>query len=567
MTLLLDGFLDRTHIAYFSMEIALRPEIQTYSGGLGVLAGDTVRSCADLQIPVVFVTLLSRAGYFHQEFDADDQQIEKPDWWDPAQFCRPLDAMVALQIGQSSVWIRPWLYLYTSPHGHQIPVLLLDSDLEQNNSEDRTLTHYLYGDGDSYRLKQELILGLGGIRLLQALGFHLHTYHLNEGHAAFLTLDLLNRSRFPSEDVRPGESLYDLAKVRERCVFTTHTPVLSGHDRFSYELFQSLVPNLVEITELKQIAGQEQLNMTELALNLAGYINGVARRHAETTRHMFPGYRIHAITNGVHVGLWTHAAFAELFNTRWPNWHHEPEILVRALQMSDDEVWNCHVTAKAEFIEQVRLLTGVALDPKVAILGFARRMTGYKRPLLLFSDIARLVAISSQFPIQIVLAGKAHPKDSEGKAAIRRLIQLTRELRGRITCVFLPNYDMKIAQSMVSGVDIWVNTPLPPMEASGTSGMKAALNGVLNLSVLDGWWIEACVEGVTGWSIGTGEEADSADAHAALLYDKLEKVVLPLFYSDPERWKWMMKQSIGNVGYYFNSQRMMRRYASEAYLR
>jgi starch phosphorylase len=194
-------------------------------------------------------------------------------------------------------------------------------------------------------------------------------------------------------------------------------------------------------------------------------------------------------------------------------------------------------------------------------------MTGYKRPLLMFSDIDRLVGIASQHPIQIVLAGKAHPMDMEGKEALRRLIQLSRELRGRITCVFLPNYDMKIAQAMVSGVDIWVNTPLPPMEASGTSGMKAALNGVLNLSVLDGWWIEACVEGVTGWSIGTSDDANSADTHATLLYDKLERVVLPLFYSDAGKWHEMMKQSIGNIGYYFNSQRMMRRYASEAYLR
>ena len=236
----LRDFVDRVHIAYFSMEIAIRPEMRTYAGGLGVLAGDTVRSCADLQIPVVFVTLVSRAGYFRQEIDADGQQIEQPDLWDPLQFCTPLDAMIALQIEQRPVWVRPWLYVHTSPHGDKAPILLLDSDLEQNAPKDRELTHYLYGDGDGYRLKQELILGLGGIRLLQAVGFDLHTYHLNEGHAAFLTLELLNRYRFHPEDVRPGEPLYDLAEVRERCVFTTHTPVEAGHDKFSYELFGSL---------------------------------------------------------------------------------------------------------------------------------------------------------------------------------------------------------------------------------------------------------------------------------------------------------------------------------------
>jgi glycogen phosphorylase len=307
--------------------------------------------------------------------------------------------------------------------------------------------------------------------------------------------------------------------------------------------------------------------MTQLALNLSGYTNGVARRHAQTTRQMFPGFRVHAITNGVRVGLWTHAAFARLFTENWPQWHHEPEILIRALQLSDDEVWDCHLTAKAELIEQVRSRTAVALDPDVATLGFARRMTGYKRPLLLFSEIDRLIEIASRHPIQIVLAGKAHPKDAEGKEAIRRLIQIARELRDRIVCVFLPNYDMPVAQAMVSGTDVWVNRPLPPMEASGTSGMKAALNGRLNLSVLDGWWIEACQEGITGWSIGTVDDASSADHHAGLLYDKLEQVVLPLFYSDARQWRSMMKQSIANIGYYFNSQRMMRRYASEAYLR
>jgi len=567
MAAALNGFIERTHIAYFSMEIAIRPEMKTYSGGLGVLAGDTVRSCSDLEIPVVFVTLISRAGYFRQRIDADGRQIEEPDWWDPTQFCTPLDAMVALQMEQRLVWIRPWLYVHASPHGHRVPVLLLDADLEQNTPEDRELTHYLYGDGDKYRLKQELILGLGGIRLLQALGFEVHTYHLNEGHAAFLTLDLLNRYRFRSEDVRPGEPLYDLAKVREHCVFTTHTPVEAGHDRFSYELFQSLGLDVVDIEELRRIAGAERVNMTQLALNLSGYTNGVAARHAETTRHMFPGYRVHAITNGVHVGQWTHPALAELYSSRWRNWHHEPEILVRAMQLPDDDVWAAHAAAKADLVKLVASLTGIGLHPGVATLGFARRMTGYKRPLLLLSDVERLATIAAKHPMQIVLAGKAHPKDTEGKEAIRRLLQIAHDLGGRITCAFLPDYDMRVAQAMVSGVDIWVNTPLPPMEASGTSGMKAALNGVLNLSVLDGWWIEACVEGVTGWGIGTEDDAVAADAHAGLMYEKLDMTILPLFYGDTTRWRGMMKQSIGNIGYYFNSQRMMRRYASEAYLR
>ena len=561
----LDAFITRKHIAYFTMELAVRPEMHTYAGGLGILAGDTARSCADLGLPVVFVTLLSRAGYFKQVIDADGRQTEQPDWWDPERWCTPLNAMVAVDIERKPVWIRPWLYVHTCPHGHQIPILLLDTDLDQNGADDRTLTHNLYGGDEDYRLRQEIILGIGGIRILRALGFDLHTYHLNEGHAALLTLELLNRSRVAPEELIAGESPFDIAEVRASCVFTTHTPVEAGHDRFSYELFERLLPGFVDLDELKRLAGEDRLNMTRLALKLAGYVNGVARRHAETTEHMFPGYRIHAVTNGIHPGTWTHPAFAQLYTTHLPQWQHEPEILVRALQLPDDEIWRCHQSANGDLIRQVKESAGIALDSEIPILGFARRMTGYKRPLLLFENLDRLIDVASRHPFQVVLAGKAHPQDADGKEAIRQVHALARQLRGRLNCVFLPDYDMQIAMTLVAGADVWLNTPLPPMEASGTSGMKAALNGVLNLSVLDGWWIEACVEGVTGWSIG--QDGDGARQHATALYDQLDHTVLPLYSADPARWRWMMKQAIGNIAYYFNSQRMMRRYAAEAYLR
>lgn len=563
----LDAFVHRTHIAYFSMEIAIRPEMHTYSGGLGVLAGDTARSCADLEVPVVFVTLISRAGYFRQEIDADGRQIERPDWWNPANWCTPLDAMIGIEIERRRVWIRPWLYVHTCPFGHKIPILLLDTDLEQNSDDDRQITHFLYGGAEAYRLKQEIVLGLGGFRLLRALGFDIHTYHLNEGHAALLTLDLLKRYRVPSEFVEPGEPVYDVAELRERCVFTTHTPVEAGHDQFSYDLFERLVPGFVEINELKRLAGHDRLNMTKLALNLSGYVNGVARRHAQISAHLFPGYHIHAITNGIHVHTWAHAAFARLFEEHFPQWCHEPEILVRVLQLSEADIWRCHQTAKADLVATVKQISGQSLDPNVPIIGFARRMTGYKRPLLLFHDLERLRAIAAQFPFQVVMAGKAHPKDYAGKDAIRRIHQIIDQLRGTVTCVFLPNYDMDVAKTMVAGADVWLNTPVPPLEASGTSGMKAALNGGLNLSVLDGWWLEACIEGVTGWSIGPDGGDHTDERHAGELYGKLETSAFPLYYRDPDRWRWMMKQSIANIAYYFNSQRMMRRYATEAYLR
>jgi starch phosphorylase len=567
MTSPLADFIPRTDIAYFSMEIAVRPEMHTYAGGLGVLAGDTARSCADLELRVVFVTLVSRAGYFRQRIDADGRQVEEPDWWEPSKWCAPLDAMVAVPIEGRRVWIRPWLYVHTCPHGHPVPILFLDTDLDQNSNEDRTLTHYLYGGDDAYRLKQEIVLGIGGSRLLRALGFDIHTYHLNEGHAALLTLDLMDRYRLPAEDVEPGQSSYEIAEIRECCVFTTHTPIEAGHGRFSYDLFQKLLPDFNVTDDFKHLAGRDQVNMTQLALNLSGYINGVARRHAETTKHMFPRYRIHAVTNGVHAGTWTHEGFCHLYQEMSPQWYHEPEVLVRALQLAEDDVWRCHMTAKSDLVRRVKDITGTALDPDIPIMGFARRMTGYKRPMLLFSDLDRLAAIASRHPFQVVMAGKAHPRDFEGKESIRRIHETINRLRGKLSCVFLPNYDMEIAKTLVSGADVWLNTPLPPMEASGTSGMKAALNGVLNLSVLDGWWVEACIDNVTGWSIGADGDGASDERHAAALYEKLAGTVLPLYYEQPGRWRWMMKQAIGNIGYYFNSQRMMRRYATEAYLR
>lgn len=560
----IDPFLPRTSIAYFSMEIALRPEIRTYSGGLGILAGDTARSAADLELPMVFVTLASRQGYLRQEIDTNGAQVDHPDPWAPEEFAAALPAMAAVAIEGRTVWIRPWLYVLSCPTGHGIPVILLDTDLEQNEGRDREITGRLYGGESDYRLRQEIVLGIGGERLLRALGFQIATYHMNEGHAALLTLSLLKRNPHSANGGSAAER-YDPDPVISRCVFTTHTPVEAGQDQFDYGLAERILGDFIDLKTLKRFAGPDRLNMTRLALNLSGYVNGVARRHAETTASMFPGYRIRAVTNGVHVPTWTHPAFAELFESMAPNWAHEPEVLMHADRLSDEDVRAAHARAKGELLDSVSALTGVAFDRGVPIIGYARRMTGYKRPELLFSDLDRLEDIARRHPFQIVFAGKAHPRDAEGKVAIERLHRHFERLSGIVPAVFLPNYDFALARRLVAGVDLWLNTPMPPLEASGTSGMKAALNGVLNLSVLDGWWIEACVEGVTGWAIGT--DGDASDGHAGALYDKLERVVLPLYEENPRRWNWMMKESISKVGSQFTSQRMMRRYASEAYLR
>ncbi len=564
----MDEFTQQERIAYFTMEIALRNEIPTYSGGLGILAGDTVRTAADLELPLITVSLISRSGYFRQKIDAQGRQSETEDVWDPAQWARPLDAMVAVPIEGRDVWIKAWLYVLEGHMGGRQPVILLDTDIGENDDADRQITHYLYGGDQTYRLKQEIVLGIGGVRMLKALGLRLRQYHLNEGHSALLTLQLLHDYSYPGEDVRPGESPYDIPMVRELCNFTTHTPVEAGHDKFPYELVQRILGEFIDLATLKNFAGTDSLNMTRLALNLSEYVNGVAARHAEVSRKMFPGYKVRAITNGVHPHTWTSAPFARLYDKYLLGWCHEPAILVRAdCCISDDEIWQAHVEAKTELITEVERRSGVQLDPGVMTLGFARRMTAYKRPDLLFSDLERLKTIARKYPLQIMLAGKAHPRDEGGKRIIEQLHTYLHELADTVSAVFLPDYDMALARLLVSGVDVWLNTPLRPLEASGTSGMKAAFNGVPNLSVLDGWWIEGCIEGVTGWAIGDSGKEMSPDGDALSLYSKLEEVVLPLFYENRSGWIAVMKGAIAKNAFFFNSHRMMRRYSSDAYLR
>ncbi|MGD2056927.1 MAG: alpha-glucan family phosphorylase [Gammaproteobacteria bacterium] len=561
----LDEFAREPRIAYFTMEIALQSDLPTYAGGLGVLAGDTMRSAADLELPLVAVSLISRAGYFRQHLDATGRQTEEPQHWEPARHATPLHAKIAVTLEGRTVWIGGWLYLVHGRLQGQQPVILLDTDLPENAPVDRELTHYLYGGDPVYRFKQEMVLGVGGVRMLQALGFTLRQHHMNEGHSALLGVELLRRTAWPRNDLRPGESPYDLPRVRELCNFTTHTPVEAGHDVFPYDLVQRVLGDFIDLPTLKQLGGEDRLNMTRLALNLSEYVNGVAKRHAEVSQRMFPGYRVHAVTNGVHPSTWVCESFRHLYDNHVPGWCHEPELLARADRIPDAEVREAHQRARQLLLQQVEARTGVKLDARYPLLGFARRMTAYKRPDLLFSDLPRLREIARQWPFQIVMAGKAHPRDEGGKRLIEQLHSHMAELAGELPMAYLPDYDLALALTMVSGVDVWLNTPLRPLEASGTSGMKAAFNGVPHLSVLDGWWIEGCVEGVTGWSIGNSDDSDNDD-DARHLYRKLSEVVFPL-YADQDAWTAVMKGAISKNAAYFNSHRMMRRYATEAYIR
>jgi starch phosphorylase len=538
--------------------------MHTYAGGLGVLAGDTARSCADLELPVVFVTLASRDGYLRQSIDAAGRQVDSIDPWEPAEFAIPLGAKISVPIAGREVWIQPWLYPLKGGTGFEVPILLLDTDLAENAEEDRRITDRLYGGDDRYRLAQEIVLGIGGFRILRALGFEIRKYHLNEGHSALLALELVRR--YSSVDVHSGELVPDLPRVREQCIFTTHTPVEAGHDRFRYELAGEMLGELVDIGQLRKIAGPDELNLTQLALETSGYVNGVAKRHAELSGRMFPGYHVHAIANGIHAPSWASPPVARLFDARIPGWRHDAMQLLHADELDDDEVWSAHQEAKRTLLDEVRQASGAQLDPDLPLIGFARRITGYKRPDLLFTDLDRLRAIHRRTPFQVAIGGKSHPQDGRGLDLVQALHAMVRDLAPEMRIAFLPNYGLSEARLMVAGCDVWLNTPLPPLEASGTSGMKAALNGTLNLSVLDGWWIEACVEGDTGWGIGS-EAGATATGDAEALYRKLGETVLPMYMHERKRWVGMMKQSMSKIGAQFNSHRMMRRYASEAYLR
>ncbi len=557
------------YVAYLSMEIALEPDIPTYSGGLGGLAGDTVRSAADLGLLMVAVSLVHRRGYFRQSLASDGAQAEVEDVWSPEERLDPLGARVAVEIEGRPVQVAAWRYVVRGASGGEVPVVLLDTDLPENTPEDRRLTDTLYGGDPRYRLCQEAVLGIGGVQMLRALGqSRVDRFHLNEGHAALAVLALLEEriGRGAAHEERLERAFRSLCN---QCVFTTHTPVPAGHDRFPMELVKDVLGEK-RASWLTWLGATENLNLTKLALRSSHFVNGVAMRHGEVSQDMFPGYPIASITNGIHPVTWASAPFRDLFDEYTPSWRQDAFALRYAVGIPLEKIAAAHRGAKQLLLDRVGETTGQRLDPRVLTLGFARRATAYKRAALIFRDLERLVTIGGEVgPLQLVFAGKAHPQDEEGKALIRRIFEARDGLTGRVTVSYLPNYGLELAKLMVSGCDVWLNTPVPPLEASGTSGMKAALNGVPSLSVLDGWWIEGCVEGVTGWAVGRdrgseggGEAVD--DEHARSLYDKLEFRVLPA-YQQADRFLSMMRSAIALNASFFNSQRMVLQYLHDAY--
>ncbi len=554
--------LSARRIAYFSMEIALSPALPTYSGGLGMLAGDTLRAAADMAAPMVAVSLVHRRGYFRQHLDADGQQTESDVPWSPESTLPSAQAEVAISMHGRKVAIRAWRFDVVGDAGHVIPVFLLDTDVEGNDPYDRRLTDTLYGGDTYYRLCQETVLGLGGVALLHALDIQPDVFHMNEGHAALLGIGLLQERLGTASLEQATEQ--DVAAIAQRCVFTTHTPVPAGHDQFGIDqMYAVLGTERGNAIERFGCLHNALLNMTYLALRFSRYVNGVSMQHGKVSQEMFPEYRVHSITNGVHAATWISEQLQAVLDDEIPEWRRDNQYFRSIYGVSLAKIADCHVKTKQLLLDEVARRTGQQLNPRVLTLGFARRVATYKRASLLFSDPRRLAKIAKKIGgLQILFAGKAHPADAAGKGLIREVFAAAASLEAAgVSIIYLENYDWELGAMLTQGVDVWVNTPRRPYEASGTSGMKAALNGVPSLSVLDGWWIEGCAENLTGWAI---EKIDDEEAEAASLYDKLENLIAPL-YQRPSAWARMQQHCIGINGIFFNTHRMLGQYLSNAY--
>jgi glycogen phosphorylase len=536
-------------VAYFSMEFGLHERLPIYSGGLGVLAGDHLKAAADLGVPLVGVGLLYRGGYFRQGVDAAGRQTEDYQPVDPeAVGLVRENVSVSVELGAETIEAAVWRKDVGS-----VPLYLLEVDW---------LTDALYGGDREHRIRQELLLGVGGVRALAALGIEPTVFHLNEGHSAFLQIE-----RVRSLVAQGTSTQAALEHVRRSSVFTTHTPVPAGNEVFGEELVESYVGPLAAeagldregLLALGRFGEKSGFGLTPLALRLSAYANGVSDLHGEVAREMWeamwPGEEtpIGHVTNGVHLGTWLDPALEELlreFGVR-PEAPPEEANWGAARDVSDEALWRVHAAGKARLAERA------GIDRELLTVGFARRFATYKRAGLVFSDLERLLAL----PLQIVVAGKAHPADDPGKDVMQGIVELARRPGSQGRVVFLENYDMLLARALVRGCDVWLNTPRRPLEASGTSGMKAAVNGVLNLSVLDGWWAEAYSPDV-GWAIdGTSDEADREQ-----LYRLLEEQVVPTFVDDRERWIEMMKASIAELAPRFSMQRAVIEYVERYYL-
>ena len=535
--------------AYLSAEIGYTPNVPTYSGGLGVLAGDHLKAAADRGLPLVAITLLYRQGYFVQRLSDSGTQISEYPAFFPEPLLEKLEATVDVSLEGRTVRLTIWRDVVRGRQGHGIPILFLDPDHPDNVEEDRAIAHRLYGGDSRLRLRQEALLGIGGVAAIKKLHPEVQGFHLNEGHCALAPLALLQEG-------------LPLEEVREKCHFTTHTPVPAGHDTFDYGLADHLLGSFLP-ENIKELAGEKQLAMSELALSLCGTVNGVSQLHGEVSRKMFPKWEIGHITNGVHHLTWVSDPMKRIFDEWIPGWREDPSMLAEAPARLDHEALRAaHNECKRELLTYINAETNRGFAPDVLTIGFARRAAAYKRAALLFRDIERLKKICGG-KVQFVFAGKAHPKDEKGQKVIADVFAGAKAVGDTVRAAYLSNYTMWTGALVTSGVDVWLNTPERPREASGTSGMKATLNGVPNASIADGWWAEGARDGINGWVIGDASTADD-EADAESLYQTLENRIVPIFYGDTSRWISLMKEAVA-TGAGFTAARMVREYAERYY--
>ena len=543
---------DQSTVAYFSAEIGISPSLHTYSGGLGILAGDHIKAAADLDVNMVAVTLMYKEGYFKQRMDEDGNQTEIYPRFEPDPLLEKLEGTITLPLRGREVHVQVWKYTFDGINGTPIDILLLDTDVEGNDADDRTITLRLYSGGKDHRILQEAVLGFAGIRALRNLGYKdFSTYHMNEGHCSFLTLELLKEFNGDEEE------------VRKRCHFTTHTPVPAGHDHFAASRVKRLIGELLpEGLQLPSMVLNDRVHMTELGLYFSRSANGVSDLHGDVAREQFPQFNIGHVTNGVFHRYWVGKIFREVFDRNLPGWRKDPERLLDIYSVPDEELLFARRGQKKFLLDYANSQQQRALAYKRLTIGFARRAAEYKRARLIFHDKDRLIKLAKH-KVQFVFAGKAHPRDDHGKEILREIVTQAKDLLGDVKIVFLENYNMWLGNLITSGVDVWLNTPLRPNEASGTSGMKATLNGVPNLSILDGWWAEGCRDGVNGWAIGDADHPNDA-ADADHLYSILENQVIPTYYDDQEKWLNMVRESI-ITGVEFTGTRMVNDYLKQYY--
>jgi len=523
-------------IGYFTAEIGLWSDLKTYSGGLGVLAGDHVKSAADAGIPLVGVTLLYREGYGTQQLDNLGNQTETFPNLDPNQHMTKTSIEFSLNLDNTQIKISVWKVEIEGISGHVVPVYFLDTFHEDNTPEHCSLSGRLYGGDDNTRIRQEYILGVGGVKLFDFIDEVLSGIHLNEGHCTFALLELLEKG-------------WTRQYLSDHTLFTTHTPVPAGHDRFDWDLVRHIIGDKLpqDAIELVKIAGDSEngnrCSMSHLAVGLCTSVNAVSKLNAEVASTMFANRVITPITNGVHHMTWTSDSMSTLFDKFIPGWKENPNLLQNANNLPNHELVKYREQARELLRNRVKNDTGVELFKDRLTIGFARRFATYKRANLVFHDLERLTKIGAD-KIQFVFSGKAHPRDNGGKDLIRSIFESASNIESSIPVAFLEDYDMQIGLDMTSGVDIWLNNPIRPMEASGTSGMKAAMNGVPNCSILDGWWPEACIHGKNGWAIGSAEDDRNDIRDANNLYNVIENEVLPVWESSIDNWANIMKSSI-----------------------